>query len=86
MTSPTEIRSDPIPAAFIDEVQAALAQQTYLRRKLPRWGRLHIDRPLPFLCVYRRPPGRAAPSGRHRSGYKGSGNDKIRSGHRNALS
>ncbi len=26
-----------------------------LRRKLPLWGRLHIDRQQPFLCVYRRP-------------------------------
>ena len=26
-----------------------------LRRNLPGWGRLAIDRPLPFLCVYRRP-------------------------------
>ncbi len=27
------------------------------RRKLPYWGRLHIDRQQPFLCVYRRPDG-----------------------------
>jgi len=26
-----------------------------IRRTLPEKGRLHIDRPLPFLCVYRRP-------------------------------
>jgi uncharacterized protein (TIGR02421 family) len=26
-----------------------------VRRKLPRGGRLFIDRPLPFLCVYRQP-------------------------------
>ena len=26
-----------------------------MRRGLPERGRLHIDRPLPFLCVYRRP-------------------------------
>ncbi len=27
-----------------------------VRRSLPIWGRLHIDRQLPFLIVYRRPP------------------------------
>ncbi len=27
-----------------------------LRRRLSPWGRIHIDRHLPFLCVYRRPP------------------------------
>jgi hypothetical protein len=26
-----------------------------IRRNLPRWGRIHIDRQLPFLCVYRQP-------------------------------
>ncbi|MFH1845537.1 MAG: tyrosine/phenylalanine carboxypeptidase domain-containing protein [bacterium] len=26
-----------------------------MRRSLPVWGRLAVDRPLPFLCVYRRP-------------------------------
>ncbi|GAB4262592.1 MAG: flavohemoglobin expression-modulating QEGLA motif protein [Deferrisomatales bacterium] len=29
-----------------------------VRRNLPVWGRVHIDRPLPFLCVYRKPAGR----------------------------
>ncbi len=42
--------------AFIDEVRAALTKNVYLRRRLPGWGRIHIDRQLPFLCVYRRPP------------------------------
>lgn len=32
-----------------------------LRRRLPSWGRLHIDRPLPFLVVYRRPGSREDP-------------------------
>lgn len=27
-----------------------------VRRVLPAGGRLHIDRPLPFLCLYRQPP------------------------------
>lgn len=29
--------------------------------ELPGGGRLHLDRPLPFLCVYRRPDGQAVP-------------------------
>lgn len=32
-----------------------------LRRKLLPWGRLHIDRALPFLCIYRRPSGSRDP-------------------------
>jgi len=27
-----------------------------LRRSLPVWGRIHVDRQLPFLCVFRRRP------------------------------
>ena len=33
-----------------------LAQGKQVRVSLPLGGRLHIDRPLPFLCVYRQPP------------------------------
>ncbi len=29
-----------------------------MRRTLRPWGRLHIDRQLPFICLYRRPAGR----------------------------
>jgi uncharacterized protein (TIGR02421 family) len=32
-----------------------------LRRKIPPWGRVHVDRPLPFLVVYRRPTNRKDP-------------------------
>jgi uncharacterized protein (TIGR02421 family) len=32
-----------------------------IRRSLPIWGRLHVDRQLPFLIVYRRPPKQADP-------------------------
>jgi uncharacterized protein (TIGR02421 family) len=42
---------------FIHAVRARLADNKRIRRKLPIWGRLHIDRQLPFLCVYRRPLG-----------------------------
>jgi uncharacterized protein (TIGR02421 family) len=41
---------------LIEAVTARLADDLRIRRTLPEGGRLHIDRPLPFLCVYRRPP------------------------------
>ncbi len=40
---------------LIRTICARLAENKRVRRKLPVWGRLHIDRQLPFLCVYRRP-------------------------------
>lgn len=40
---------------FIRTVCQRLTENKRVRRKLPTWGRLHIDRQLPFLCVYRRP-------------------------------
>ncbi|MFO1464030.1 MAG: flavohemoglobin expression-modulating QEGLA motif protein [bacterium] len=48
----------PLSAAWIREVAGRLAEGRPVRRNLPHGGRLHIDRPLPFLCVYRDPPGR----------------------------
>ncbi len=41
---------------LLEEVRQALDAGRTLHRRLP-WGRLHLDRPLPFLCLYRRPPG-----------------------------
>ena len=41
---------------FIRDVCHRLAENKQVRRTLPEKGRLHIDRKLPFLCVYRRPP------------------------------
>jgi uncharacterized protein (TIGR02421 family) len=40
---------------FIEEVCHRLSEHKRVRRTLPLEGRLHIDRTLPFLCVYRRP-------------------------------
>ncbi len=40
----------------IDSVCQRLARNQRVRRTLPGKGRLHIDRQLPFLCIYRRPP------------------------------
>ncbi len=43
--------------ALRDELLKVVQSGGQLRRRLPPWGRIHIDRHLPFLCVYRRPPG-----------------------------
>jgi uncharacterized protein (TIGR02421 family) len=38
-----------------------LSENKQVRRTLPVWGRIHIDRQLPFLSVYRRPGTRSDP-------------------------
>jgi uncharacterized protein (TIGR02421 family) len=38
---------------LLDAIRTRLAAGLPVRRTLPGGGRLHIDRPLPFLCVYR---------------------------------
>ena len=40
---------------FISQIETRLSNNKRVRRNLPIWGRVHIDRQLPFLCVYRRP-------------------------------
>lgn len=45
----------PWAADFVDLICRRLRDSERVRRTLPLWGRVHIDRPLPFLCVYRRP-------------------------------
>ena len=44
-----------ITERFVRTVCARLEKNQRVRRRLPIWGRVHIDRQLPFLCVYRRP-------------------------------
>ena len=44
-----------ITEQFIDKICKRIADNKSVRRSLPLNGRLHIDRPLPFICVYRRP-------------------------------
>jgi len=44
-----------ITQEFIRDVCHRLAENKQVRRTLPGQGRLHIDRKLPFLCLYRRP-------------------------------
>ena len=43
-----------ITGDFIDEITKRLGENKQVRRTLPGQGRLHIDRNLPFLFVYRR--------------------------------
>jgi len=47
-----------ISSTFINTVSDRLAENKRVRRQIAPWGRLHIDRKLPFLCVYRQPRGR----------------------------
>lgn len=52
MTRPARISPD-----LVDAARQTLARDRFLRRRLPGWGRIHIDRKQPFLCLYRKPPG-----------------------------
>ena len=49
------VTTNTISDQFISQVGARLSENKRIRRNLPIWGRVHIDRQLPFLCVYRRP-------------------------------
>jgi uncharacterized protein (TIGR02421 family) len=55
----------PVPVAIdrdlVEVVRERLAAGKPVRRSLVGGGRLHVDRPLPFLCVYRPPADRADP-------------------------
>ena len=51
-------RQRTITDEFVAEVCAALRDGKRVRYRLPFGGRLHIDRQLPFLCVYRDPVGK----------------------------
>ena len=44
-----------IPDSLIIKIQNRLSRGKQVRRVLPLGGRLHIDRTLPFLIVYRLP-------------------------------
>ncbi len=47
--------SDRLTDQLIEDVGGRLAEGRQVRRTLPPGGRLHIDRQLPFLCLYRPP-------------------------------
>ena len=53
--------------ALADEVLADLAEDKPVSVELPGGGRLHVERRLPLLCVYRRAAGDAGTeAARHR--------------------
>jgi uncharacterized protein (TIGR02421 family) len=49
-------RKPVISDRFVESACKRLAAGKPLRRVLPVWGRIHVDRQLPFLCVFRRRP------------------------------
>lgn len=50
-------RALPALGVDLDEVSERLRSGKAVRRTLQPWGRLHVERSMPFFCVYRRPPG-----------------------------
>jgi uncharacterized protein (TIGR02421 family) len=50
-----------ISDGFVANACQRLKEGKALRRQLAPWGRVHIDRQLPFVVVYRRPAGREDP-------------------------
>lgn len=57
MTDRTPSRSNSITDRFTQTLCGRLDAGQRIRRRLAPWGRVHVDRPLPFLCVYRRHAG-----------------------------
>jgi len=49
------MKKDHITDDLIHDIVNSISENKPLRKKLPGGGRLHIDRQLPFLCVYRKP-------------------------------
>lgn len=50
-----EVGAEGIPDAYIRAVRERLEKNQRVRRAVPGWGRMHVERQLPFLFVYRRP-------------------------------
>lgn len=48
------VKTPTISDRFIKTICTRLAENKQVRRSLPVWGRVHIDRQLPFICIYRR--------------------------------
>lgn len=67
-----------ISSKLIKTIRERLSEGKRVRRTLPLGGRLHIDRTLPFLVVYRR-PGRSSDNGTERF-VKGEASYLIASG------
>ena len=49
------VRPEQIDEPFIEGVLERLREDQAVRRTLPVWGRVHVDRRLPFLFLYRKP-------------------------------
>ncbi len=47
-----------IDETFLEKIEKALIENREIRKSLSPWGRVHIDRQLPFLCLYRKPSDR----------------------------
>lgn len=58
MSSSRKPRPDPLSAKGIASILQRLDGNKPIRRTLSDWGRLHIDRQLPFLCIHRKPADR----------------------------
>jgi hypothetical protein len=54
-TNTGPINDDLILQQFVDKICKRISDQKPVRRSLPGGGRIHIDRSLPFICVYRKP-------------------------------
>lgn len=52
---------DVVSPGFVASAQQRIRDGKPLHRKLKPWGRVHVDRSLPFLVVYRRPTTRQDP-------------------------
>lgn len=52
-------RTTQISDVLVADVCQRIKDGKAVRRQIEPWGRLHIDRPLPFIVVYRRPTDRA---------------------------
>lgn len=48
-----KVKLDSITNQFIETVCKRLEENKQVRRSLPVWGRVHIDRQLPFICIFR---------------------------------
>ncbi len=55
LTNPARPQAATISTAFVAEVCALIRDGKPVQRELPDGGRIHVDRALPFLVVYRRP-------------------------------
>lgn len=52
---PSRTTSPTLNDTFVEEMARLLRENKRIHRRLPFGGMLHIDRQLPFLCVYRIP-------------------------------